>query len=191
LKSTAPDRGSITSSRFEAMSKSQKHRQGVAVTVAIGFGRFDQFLDLVADQVLMGAPLRIERAPRQGQKAEAHLMCASNSNSTAKGIIACCTCSVIASHSALRVCRRSRQPGQPARRRLYCDGRFDRHARSELARNVVEIVNEDFHRDALNDLYEVPSSILRRQQGEVGASPTLKAVDMTAQPVVRKGVDID
>jgi hypothetical protein len=56
---------------------------------------------------------------------------------------------------------------------------------------MAKLVNEDFHRDALNDLNEITSSILRRQQREVGASPTLKAVDMTAQRVVREGIDID
>jgi hypothetical protein len=65
LKSTCSPAQVHHFGRSEAVPVGQEHHQRVAVAVAVGLGRLDQFLDLVRRQVLAGAQLRLFRLEHQ------------------------------------------------------------------------------------------------------------------------------
>src|ERR1700761_2033047 len=50
------------------------------------------------------------------------------------------------------------------------DGRLDRHARAQAAKQRVMLVNGDFHWNPLNDLDEVAGGVVGRKQGKLLAT---------------------
>src|ERR1700678_2004019 len=74
--------------------------------------------------------------------------------------------------------------------RLGVDGRLDRHAGAQQA-GEARVVQNDLHRDALNDLVEVAGRVVRRQQGECEPAGRRQAVDMTSHLDARETVDLD
>ena len=66
-----------------------------------------------------------------------------------------------------------------------------RHARAEHITVVGRVVEDDLHRDALDDLHVIAGGVLRREQAERGAGAGLEAVDVPFEILVGVGVDLD
>src|ERR1700756_2260591 len=68
------------------------------------------------------------------------------------------------------------------------DRRFDRHPGTQAAGQGVTVIEDDFDRDALDDLREIAGGIVRWQQRELLPAGGRDAVDMSMDHGARKGV---
>src|ERR1700688_4880315 len=75
----------------------------------------------------------------------------------------------------------------------YGDARNRRLAGNNLLTNCFDAfwIEENFHRDALDDLNEVAGGVVRGKQGEIRADARLQTVNPAREPIVRECIDFD
>src|ERR1700733_2804102 len=77
------------------------------------------------------------------------------------------------------------------RHSLHRHLRLNRNPERQRNFGIEPLVDDDFHRYALNDLDEVAGSVFGREGRELRTGPELDAVDMALQPQLRVGIDPD